>query len=362
MRFSLDLISKYRAQLYGIAILWVVFYHGVLSKWLVIPPSFGWLDQTFRIGDIGVDIFLLLSGMSLYFAMAKRPTLGHFMYRRLIRLYLPYLVICVWFFAYDYLIAKQSPLVFGVNLTMLGLWVFGQLRVRGTWYVGGILVCYLMYPYLHTFIFGGRHKYSDIVRCAILMMVGYLIAWAMHKYNADYYKLVDVMMIRFPVFFFGCLLGKRVYERRTLNFAIGWTVITVLFVAFYVLRILPGFAKGTWWFRAPYLFGSVSICYLLCGVMQLVDRCSQRVGAALGKPLIYCGGISLELYLSSQMLRWSIGANQNGQSVWIWVAAMVIAFIFAAAASTVCDRIRHFLERTCGLGTEPPVGSLPVAK
>lgn len=348
MHFSTDLISRYRGQLYGLAILWVVFYHGLLSGWLVVDPGSGMLtaglNQWIRIGDIGVDVFLLLSGMSLYFAMAKKPTLGHFMYRRLIRLYLPYVLICVWFFAWDYLVTRRAPLAFGVNMTMTGLWVFGQLRVRGTWYVGGILACYFLYPYIHAFVFSGRRRHSALVRCLVLMAVAYLLAWALHKYNLDYFKLVDTMVPRFPVFIFGCLLGKYVYERRQLNAVAGWGAVALCFLAFYALRIGPGLIRDTWYFRLAYLPGAISLCYLGAGLMALVDRLFGKAGQAAGRPLRHLGTISLELYLSSQMLRWGIGTADEGDSVWVWAAAMVGALAFAALAKAVCDKVRPLID------------------
>lgn len=359
MRFQVDLISKYRGQLYGLAILWVVFYHGLLSSWLVIDPRTGpfmaGLNQWIRIGDIGVDVFLLLSGMSLYFAMEKKPTLGHFMYRRLIRLYLPYVVICVWFFAWDYLIVQQAPIAFGVNMTMGGLWVFGQLRVRGTWYIGGILACYFLYPFIHTFMFSGKSRHSALIRCLFLMAIAYLLAWGMHKYNLEYFKLVDTMVPRFPVFIFGCLLGKYVYEHKQLHPVIGWAGIAVCFVVFYSLRINPGLSNGTWYFRLSYLSAAVSLCYLGASLMALIDKLFGKAGQIAGRPLRYLGTISLELYLSSQMLRWTIGTAEGGDSsVWIWVTAMIGAVVFAGLAKLLCDKIRPLIDaRVMGL---PAVG------
>lgn len=60
---SFRLISQYRNSLMGFAILWIIVYH----FYLVIQP----IDQSVfpvRIGYGGVDIFLLLSGLGLYYS------------------------------------------------------------------------------------------------------------------------------------------------------------------------------------------------------------------------------------------------------------------------------------------------------
>ena len=66
-------ISRYRGELMGAAMIFVI-----LFSRLDFPR-----DDTFfglrRIGNIGVDIFLFLSGMGLWFSWTKRPSLSHFL-------------------------------------------------------------------------------------------------------------------------------------------------------------------------------------------------------------------------------------------------------------------------------------------
>ena len=71
-------ISRYRGELMGAAMIFVILFHVGLPR-----------DDTFfglrRIGNIGVDIFLFLSGMGLWFSWTKRPSLSHFFSRRFLR-------------------------------------------------------------------------------------------------------------------------------------------------------------------------------------------------------------------------------------------------------------------------------------
>ena len=90
------LVSKYRSQLFGFAILWIMCMHSreftpllddaILSQYILY-------DGIILVGGVGVDIFLFLSGVGLYYAQEKGPTLGQFYARRFQRLLIPYLVI-----------------------------------------------------------------------------------------------------------------------------------------------------------------------------------------------------------------------------------------------------------------------------
>lgn len=88
------LVSKYRSQLFGFAILWIMCMHSreftpllddaILSQYILY-------DGIILVGGVGVDIFLFLSGVGLYYAQEKGPTLGQFYARRFQRLLIPYL-------------------------------------------------------------------------------------------------------------------------------------------------------------------------------------------------------------------------------------------------------------------------------
>ena len=61
----LNLICKWRAELMGAAILWVVLFHAGFQFRGVF------FDTVQAIGYGGVDIFFLLSGIGLYYSLKK---------------------------------------------------------------------------------------------------------------------------------------------------------------------------------------------------------------------------------------------------------------------------------------------------
>lgn len=74
----------------GFAILWVMYFHIPLK----FATEIGWF--THRIGFYGVDIFLFLSGLGVYFSLMKRPNVLRFYKARLVRILPAYVIVaCV---------------------------------------------------------------------------------------------------------------------------------------------------------------------------------------------------------------------------------------------------------------------------
>lgn len=68
--FSLQDISKYRSELMGWAIIWIMMLH---FRFIHIKPL-GFLAQY---GFAGVDIFMLVSGFGLYYSLEKTTNSYH---------------------------------------------------------------------------------------------------------------------------------------------------------------------------------------------------------------------------------------------------------------------------------------------
>ena len=68
---DINILSKWRGVLMGFSALWILFYHEYIP--LVTTPVFLYKIEKFvkRIGFCGVDIFFLLSGMGLTYAIQK---------------------------------------------------------------------------------------------------------------------------------------------------------------------------------------------------------------------------------------------------------------------------------------------------
>lgn len=135
-----------RTHLMGVAMLMVILFH------CRIMPFF-WF------GYWGVDIFLFLSGFSIYFSLSKKGTLPIFYLKRFLRI-MPGAIICgIAFFYMGYAHGEKDIALWGLNL----------------WYVRSILIFYFLSPFL--FIFLKRWKTKALLFLIILAEVtAYLFA------------------------------------------------------------------------------------------------------------------------------------------------------------------------------------------
>lgn len=94
--FHWGLLSKYRTKLMGIAIIWIMLYHGN-EIGMILPEPLEIINFVLEKGRGGVEIFLFLSGLGLYYSYSKNPDMKRFYRRRIVRVIFPYLLISLLF-------------------------------------------------------------------------------------------------------------------------------------------------------------------------------------------------------------------------------------------------------------------------
>lgn len=100
MSIRLENLSKYRAPIYGFAIIWIAFFHGSVDT---VDYSFGhdsllWFKTIMSNGSVGVEVFLFLSGISLYFSFKNDSNLLSYLKKRTRRLFVPLFIVYGAFF------------------------------------------------------------------------------------------------------------------------------------------------------------------------------------------------------------------------------------------------------------------------
>ncbi|WP_278819616.1 acyltransferase family protein, partial [Hoylesella nanceiensis] len=130
---SIELISKYRTELMGIAMLLVVLFHGYV-------PQSSWFYGLKRMGNVGVDVFLFLSGIGLWFSWRSCPNLKHFYKQRFLRVYPTWLLLASCFYGFHfYHKSGFSNDVFdllGDVIAHLDFWLHGELTF---WYIPALM-------------------------------------------------------------------------------------------------------------------------------------------------------------------------------------------------------------------------------
>src|ERR1035437_2856765 len=131
---SLSILSEFRSELMGFAMLMVVFHHIAID---INSSLFAFLHYH---GGFGVDVFLLLSGLGLYFSTKKGLNLKEFYLKRIIRIIPIYANVI----AVVTLIKGPYNLnAYLVKVSTLGYWFNGPIF---DWFIPALLFLYLIYP------------------------------------------------------------------------------------------------------------------------------------------------------------------------------------------------------------------------
>lgn len=264
-------------ELKGLAILLVVLYHaGGVLVW-----------QNFLHGDLGVDIFVILSGVGL--ALGHRPESAvSFMRRRLVRIMPAYWLILTLYWALNthYLQHHYSPT--NVILHYLGIhgWFgdsFAMSINDSFWFITLILTLYLLYCAV-------RSLTADLGR---LLFVGaaFSCVFACTLFMTGQAGSFGHLGLRVPGFFAGLLLGQFLREGR-LVVRLDWPLFAAALLFAYVPYV-PGII----------FFTPIAALALMGGYAFLWKRFAPTgTQANVTRGLTFLGNHSLEIFLIHQPL------------------------------------------------------------
>lgn len=272
-------LSRYRGQLMGAAIVFIILFHVPLAR----GDAFFGLR---RCGNIGVDMFLFLSGIGLWYAWVKQPSVSHFYRRRLLRLFPAWLVVSSIYYLQRFNFETGDYLDLLLDITVnWGFWLHDELTF---WYVPAIMMLYLWAPLYMKLI--ARHP---VFRWLPVLMVCWcvVVQWVVPVHQAVGH--IEIFWSRVPIFFLGINCGSLVRQDHRIEPAGRWLVwITLLMTAAACIWLeqmrhgrFPLFAE-----RMIYIPLTVSLLILLCDFFRIAPVWCNRA-------CVFLGGISLEIYL-----------------------------------------------------------------
>lgn len=286
MSISWNILSKYKLELYGFSILWIMLFHGLEMKNTAIDRGLSIFSSFILHGNCGVEIFLFLSGIYLFFSMKKDNDIGRFYIKRGIRLFFPFIFMDGTYWGYFCIIQNQDLFEFIKNMTFYSFWS-GE-GVQTVWFIALMIPLYLLYPLIYNKI----NKFYCIFYIIILI---YLCCYLLSCYFYSYYKSVEIALTRIPVFLLGCYCGKLTFNKMMFKgYILILTFICVIWGLYYFYFYPFNLVKC---FRIPYLFIGPSLTIWLCIVFEFLKN------LYIAKFLSFFGKISLELYLSHIIMR-----------------------------------------------------------
>lgn len=282
-RYELGLISKNRPAVYAISALVIMFFHSAVT----FENSF--LMNIKNRCSCGVDIFLLVSGICLYFSMKKNPGVRDFYLRRLKRVLLPALIVSAAWFIYTDLIGKGDFRLFLMDISGITLFTRGT---KAVWFVTAIILDYLLYPFIFRY-FEKRHWSKTSF--AVLFIASFAVNLILRLLLPEIYRNSEILWRRLPVFVTGCYLGAAVYENRTLP--INTWVIAAATIALTIVSIYIPFREIG---HLRYVFLPLAAGYTL-----LFAKAGEW--KPLHKPAAFLAPLSLEIYLLHEKLLFLLG-------------------------------------------------------
>ena len=286
-----ELISRRRSELMGFAIIIVMLFH-------VNTPRADAFFGLRRMGNLGVDIFLFLSGIGLWFSWAKQQDWKRFYINRALRIYPAWLLVAGYFYISHFHYGHpRYALPFGgtgnagvdsvIDLVgeVLFNWDFWLHDELTFWYVPATMMLYIFAP-----------MYMELVRRwpVYRWLVVLPLMWPiMVQYITPIHQAVghiEIFWSRVPIFFLGINIAESIRQKKTIDRA-AWPMVIGLFVVSLGACIwLEQMRHG----RFPLYTERMLYIVLAVTTVLIVSKLSNPV---LCKALAWVGGISLEIYL-----------------------------------------------------------------
>ena len=287
-KWNFNFLSKYRALLMGVSTILVMFCH---SQTLYIEKLFANVTiQNIIImlrnyATVGVDMFLVLSAVGLYYSFKKDGRLGHFYKKRIVRILPEMLIVAILIYG---LTPGQGVRNFLIKITALS--VFTEYD-RSIWFFAIILLMYLLFPLFYHLREKGGNK-------ALVILSGLVIALniLIYYHLPEFYHNGEIVLTRIPIFIMGIVLADFAYRGIAVDKKLiggGAIIIIVLLNIYYYLQC-P--------FSLPYIDRYWNE---LLGVAYLIffSLIFNKFKMPLIKKIVtIIGGYSLEVYLIYEYL------------------------------------------------------------
>jgi peptidoglycan/LPS O-acetylase OafA/YrhL len=273
-------ISRFRGELMGAAMLFIILFH------IGLPRNDAFFGLR-RMGNVGVDMFLFLSGIGLWFSWVKHPDWRRFLRHRFIRIYPAWLIM-----ACAYYIPRFHGGSAWAWIDLIGdisinwdFWLHDELTF---WYIPATMVLYLFAPPYMELI--RRHPIYRWLPVAMIMWC-ILVQWVTPIHNAVGH--LEIFWSRVPIFFIGINMGEMVRQKQTVDGAGIWMILLMFVMTLASSIFLEQEKHGAF----PLFIERMLYIPLTITSILLLNRVFRRLPAWMNRCFSFVGALSLECYL-----------------------------------------------------------------
>lgn len=319
-------ISRYRGELMGIAMIFIFLFH------VALPRS----DMFFglrRVGNIGVDMFLFLSGVGLWFSWMKHPSLKHFFKRRYLRVYPAWFIIsCLYYIPHFHGggVRAWVDLIGDITINW-DFWLHDELKF---WYIPAMMMLYLFAPpYMQLIRRHPVYRWLPVVMILWCILVQYVSP----IHNAVGH--IEIFWSRVPIFFIGINMGEAVRRKDKMDGASIWMILIVFAMTLSASIFLEQELHG----HFPIYVERMLYIPLTITTILLLNRVFRRTPKWFNTIFKFVGALSLECYLIH--IHFVLDYIPKTCGYWTtFLVCVVITMPLAWVLSKIVDYISNFIE------------------
>ena len=354
--FNLFTISEARNVLFGIATLWIGLFHSDFLTLEVYTDNQVLIDifKNFRgSGNIGVDMFLFLSGVGLFFSFSKDSRILTFWKKRFMRVLPSAFLIATFYFSLRYVNGRNtSGLTYYISrLTFTYFFIKGE---RVFWFITLILALYIVFPIFYKIIEKFR-LWGMLGTVAAIVVFTFLLRWI----APGFYSMWEIALCRVPVFVIGIWAGKFVKEKKEISKNWLWLFLAIM-VAFSTLiyfytpimkAFVPGYTKEMepmyiFFYRYCGTFVGVSLVILLSWLCTSIRHAGR--GNLLRNFFEFVGMYSMEyymIYLNINHYLERIYDISPKHEIMLYFGSFVVSLVLCVLVRKVCDFFMAYMQR-----------------
>ena len=319
-----DYLTNSRGFIMGISTLLIVLFHtGQLNMFDIInfKPLAILLNYLQKVGNCGVDIFLFLSGMGLYFSLTKN-NLNKFYSHRFTRIIPPFIITVLIF----NILTKNYLNIFE-TIFCISFFIKGNLFL---WFIQFILILYLIYPIIYKVINKGFHSFLILIFSIITTNFLLLV------FLPTIYYQLEIALTRIPIFIIGAYFGKIINNKEKLPskiIPISLIIFILINIFIYLTINVP---NKSLFLRYLYCPLSISIIILISKIYSLINNKNNFII----KFFNFFGNYSLEVYLLYEQICYLIKINNFKLS---YLKVYSIGFILTIILSYFLKKLTNII-------------------
>lgn len=296
---SYSIISKYRQVLMGISILAIILFHFAEDRCTNNYHANFLLTCVYKlIGSSNVDIFLILSGLGLFYSFKKNNNLFQFYTKHFVRLLVPFFLVAIpTFIVRDIIINHSGFYTFIKDLTFANIFLT---KNRPFWYILCQGLCYLFFPYIFYLFDNEENEQKDFSYVLIFFALFMACNTALYVSNKTLFNNISIMTLRFFPFVFGVFIGKQAYNKKEIPSFYNLIILCSLFLMLLFVLLKK---QNPLFHRNTLMLFNMTLLYFFLRFMDFIEIKVQWLWKAINVTCSFFGKITLELFLTHVAIR-----------------------------------------------------------